>query len=180
MIPQRDDLEVAKHKLHELNSKVLTDPDNKLLRIKEFYAEQSPADADYADIALIIYSIAAAGADNMVSNQTTHLKAAAPVFLLGMILAAVLSLSAIAVGAYAIYKNAFSATELHMWGTSLSTSSVGVAMIFIGVVGAGWTIRKAFKYAAFSHPPIAKVANPSTPSAAVDLLASRDDASKDM
>jgi hypothetical protein len=162
------DLDAAKRKLHELNAKVLSDPCNKLLCIKEFYAEQTPDDTNVADIALIIYSIASAGDQLMSSNQTTHLKVAAPILFFAIAVAGILCLAAIIVGGYAVFKNQASGiTEIHVFETSVSTTNVGIGLIFIGVTGMFVTLRSAFANFSYKHLP--------EKTATVDLTAKSDE-----
>jgi len=142
--------ELAKKKLHELNAKIQADPCHKLEHIKVFYSEQVNSDIALADVALIIHSIAAAGEEGKEMNQTDHAKAVTPIFIFGMCLSAAIALSAIVLGGYAIYKNSQASTEVHIWATSISTGSVGAAIVFIGVVGLILVIRTAFRQVAYS------------------------------
>lgn len=86
-----------------------------------------------------------AGEPLEMTNQTEHLKAGLPVLLFGMALGALASLAAIAGGAYAISRSASGATQMNLWGASISTQSVGVALVFLGIVGLVAVIRAAFK-----------------------------------
>jgi hypothetical protein len=144
----REEQNRAKGTLHELNIRVQADPTHKLDIVKAYYAELSASDLEAADMALIVKDILEAGGNAM--EQTNHLRAATPVLIIGMILGTLMSIAAIAVGGYAIYKGSMGATEMHLFGTSISTQSSGVALVFIGGVCLLLIIRKAFKVATFS------------------------------
>jgi hypothetical protein len=83
-------------------------------------------------------------------DQTKHLKVATPVLMAGMILSGITSIAAIAGGIYAIYKSSEASTQINIWGATISTESVGVALAFIGLVCLVFVIRAAFKRTAIS------------------------------
>jgi hypothetical protein len=143
-----NDYKQAKETLHKINARVQADPSHKLDIIKTIYAECSGSDADAADMALIVKDIVEAGGNAM--DQTTHLKTATPVLMVGMALGGVMSIAAIIVGGYAIYKGSTGATEIHLFGNTISTQTSGVALVFIGALCLVFIIRKAFKVATFS------------------------------
>lgn len=150
MTDLNNDQKRAKETLHEINTRVQADPSHKLEVIKAYYAEHSGSDVEAADMALIVKDIVEAGGNGV--DQTTHLKTATPVLMVGMALGGVMSIAAIVVGGYAIYKGSTGATEIHLLGNTISTQTSGVALVFIGAVCLVFIIRKAFKVAAFSKP----------------------------
>jgi len=63
-----------------------------------------------------------------------HVEAAKPILVETTRLAGLLGLVLMAGGIYLGYFSRFAETELHLFGTSLKSTSVGVAMVFIGAV----------------------------------------------
>lgn len=131
--------------LRQLNTEIQADPARRLLILREFYARLATTEPDLADVVLTVRSMVEAGEPLEMTNQTEHLKAGLPVLLFGMALGALASLAAIAGGAYAISRSASGATQMNLWGASISTQSVGVALVFLGIVGLVAVIRAAFK-----------------------------------
>lgn len=130
--------------LHQLNARIQADPGNKLSICKQFYLEQVASDASLADIVLIVRNIVEAGGGDL-AQETEHLRVGIPVLMFGMALMALVSLAAIGGGILALIKSANGQTELHIWGTTVSTQNVGVAFTALGVIVLGGVIRAAFK-----------------------------------
>ncbi len=149
MNDESDRLKEMLAKMHDLNARVLADPQNKGTILKEFYITQMQcSDQQTADFVLLVRSMVLAREnENMPENfdHTAHLKAAAPIIMGGMIIAGILGLTCIVGGVYGIYKNAQGTTEIGLFGAHLSTANVGVAFVFIGVVTLGRVVFKAIK-----------------------------------
>ena len=131
--------------LRQLNAAIQNDPAHKLQVIQRFYREQIGTDPQLADVVLTVRSIMEAGETVDIMSQTEHLKVGLPVLIFGMSLGAIASLAAIAGGWYAISRSAAGATQMNLWGASISTQSVGVALVFLGIVGLILVIRAAFQ-----------------------------------
>ncbi len=131
----------VKAALHRLNAEIQQQPERKREVIQAFYLKIAATDPDLADTILIVRSINEAGG-NM--QQTEHLRTARPIFLIGIILAAVLSLAAMGGGIWSMYLHAQGSTDIHAFGFALSTQNVGIAFAAAGLITFVLTIRAAF------------------------------------
>jgi hypothetical protein len=132
------------HKMHILNTKVMSDPSKTGETLKDFYIEQvSCGDEFTAELALIVRSIDEARASQTMNvfDHTKHLEAATPLLKLALSLAGFFGIACIAAGIFAIYKNSQAATTVSILGASLSTNSIGIGAIFFGVVALVWPIK---------------------------------------
>jgi hypothetical protein len=146
---QASDDRIVLKKMHDLNKRVLADPSNRLQIIQDFYTESvDQPDQVGADLALLVRSIVMAREGQNDEQRSDRLRFVTRVFLLGMALVGLLGLVAVAGGVYAIYLNSRGETVIRIWGASVSTGSVGVACIFIGLVCLVYSVRSAFKHAA--------------------------------
>jgi hypothetical protein len=134
--------------MHELNARVQRDPAQKRAIIQSYYAEQVGAEnVEAADMALIVKDIVDAGGSNL--EQSSHLKVATPILIVGMCLGTLACLGVIGIGGYATFKGQAATTQMNLFGNSISTQSVGVALIFIGGICLVMIIRKAFSIIKF-------------------------------
>ena len=140
---------IVLQKMHDLNKRVLANPAKRLQIIQDFYVESvDQPDQVGADVALLVRSIVMAREGENDERSSERLRFAALIFLAGMGLVGLLGLVAVGGGIYAIYRDTRGQTVMDIWGASVSTGSVAVACIFIGIICLVLSVKSAFKHAA--------------------------------
>ena len=109
----------------------------------EYNAVRVRPDPDFkADVERLIHGVSPPDTEpTPLEMAVEHQIAALPLHLLIVSVFGVLALASIVGGLYAINSNASSPTKLALFGTDLSTGSVGVAFVFIGLTITLLTVR---------------------------------------